>query len=140
MITRMWSKRGISFWWSALPSGHHAAAAGAHAAKAATAAASADRLMVRGRCRATSDLDDDIFVLHAHRKRLGGIRPLHQPRARLDGDREIAHAHAARIAPRLAGADVVFPMVPRTAQDLPVARGVILAGLRRFHQTGEKAL
>src|SRR5262249_32867177 len=74
-----------------------------------------------------SHLHHHVFVLDADREGLRRVWSLHQLRAGLYGDGEIAHPHAARIAPRLAGADVVFPLVPRAAQNLAVTRGAVLA-------------
>ena len=77
-----------------------------------------------------SHLYDQILILDAHRKCLRHIRAFDQARAGLDRDGEIAHPHAARIAPGFAGTDIVFPLVPRAAQDLALARDAVLARLR----------
>src|SRR5262249_35500139 len=70
-----------------------------------------------------------IFILHGHRKGLCHIGAVHQPSAALDVDLETAHLDAARITPGLAGADVIFPRVPRTPDHLALARITIFAGL-----------
>src|SRR5882762_2689143 len=82
---------------------------------------------------------DQILVLDAHRKRPCHIGALHQPGARLDVDLEAAHLDAAGVAPGFAGADVVFPGVPGTADHLAFARIAIGARFGRRHEAGEMA-
>src|SRR5262249_21968459 len=69
-----------------------------------------------------------ILILDAHWERFRHVGPFGQLRAGLDVDLEAAHLDAARIAPGFAGADVVFPGMPRTADHLPLARIAIFAG------------
>src|SRR6266849_470531 len=87
----------------------------------------------------TSHRHHQILILDAHRKRLRHIRPFGQPGAGLYAHLEAAHLDAARVAPGLAGADVVFPGVPRTADHLAFARIAIFAGLGRRYEAGEPA-
>src|SRR5216683_3137465 len=80
-----------------------------------------------------------ILILDAHRKRLCHIAPFHQPGARLYAHLEAAHLDPARVAPGFAGADVIFPGVPGTADHLAFARIAIVARLGRRHEAGEMA-
>ena len=66
---------------------------------------------------ASLHLDDDVVLLDRHRKRLGDVRPLHQRLAGLDRDLKLPRPRRFRIAPRLPGADVELPAVPRAAQE-----------------------
>src|SRR6187549_3802084 len=81
-----------------------------------------------------SRLHHDVLSLDADRKRLGLVRPFDQPGARLDRHRVLARAQALRVAPRLTGADVELPRMPRAADDLALARVLVIARLARLHQ------
>src|SRR5579884_1962356 len=85
-------------------------------------------------------LDDDVLPLDFDRVRLCDVRPLDTPRdrrlrlrlgdeRRAGLDRHVvgADAEPLGLAPGLAGADVVFPAVPGTGEDLALAREAHLA-------------
>src|SRR5437879_6065428 len=81
-----------------------------------------------------------VFALHADRKRLGLVRTFNQLRALLDRHSITARAQALRIAPRLAGADIELPRVPRAADDLAAPRIAVFARLGGLHQSAELAV
>src|SRR5262249_37673939 len=84
-------------------------------------------------------LDHQIILLDRHRKRLGHVRSLDQLGAGLDRHLVLARAHRLRVAPRLAGADVVLPAMPGAAQELAPARQAIVAGAIRQHERADLA-
>src|SRR5882757_6906711 len=86
------------------------------------------------------EFDHHVIALDLYRDRLRNIRPLDHARARLDMRRIRFHAEAAGIAIGLAGADVEFPAVPGTADDLPQLGVFDLAGIARLRKPDQRAL
>src|SRR5262249_35578768 len=85
-------------------------------------------------------LDDDVIVLDPHRERLRHVGAFDQLGSGLDLDRILPHAQPARIAPRLAGANVEFPAVPGALHHLAEPRVAVVAGLLRFDEPGLDAV
>src|SRR5271156_1521770 len=83
---------------------------------------------------------DEISLLDADREGFRNIGAFDQPCAGLDVDLEVAQLDAAGIAPRLAGADVVFPGMPGAADHLASAAVAVFAGHLGFHEAGDDAL
>src|ERR1051326_4203421 len=86
------------------------------------------------------NFDDDVFLFERHRKRLGDVGAFHQLLTGLDGDLELPRPGRLRIAPRLPGADVELPAVPRAAQEFPVAIEAIVAGPVGLNERPDTAL
>src|SRR3546814_9080109 len=83
------------------------------------------------------ELDHDIVVFDGDGHRLGDIGTFDEVPPFFHGDREASHLDAVRLAIGLAGPHVELPAVPGTAQDLPLARILILAGRLGLHEPRE---
>src|SRR5262249_52899571 len=85
------------------------------------------------------EIDDEVVFLDLDGERLGDVGPLHQVRARLNRDLELAGLHRLGVAPGLAGADVELPAVPRAANELAGLRDLVGSSPVRSSQDHDHA-
>src|SRR5580704_9498634 len=78
--------------------------------------------------------------MEAHRKGFRNVRPLHQLAPRTHRYRILPDAKPRGIAPRLAGADVELPTMPRALHHLARPGVAVLSRRRRFDKAGLDAV
>src|SRR3954469_13062817 len=81
------------------------------------------------RSTSPSKLHDEVVLIHGNLEGFSDIRPFDQRLAGLDGDRETTHPCMRRVTPRLAGADVELPAMPRAAQQFAFTAQPVAARL-----------